>query len=340
MGYNSGVKQLTVLFLTICFFSFNGQLFAQNVSIPAQIPELEEQVSIFVEPELPKPNELIKIKVEAYGTDLTRAFITWKINGVTKKSGRGEQVFELQSGNAGTKQVVSILIQPVGGPLIQKTLTFKPQEVDLLWEARSYTPPFYKGKSLPGYMGKVKVVAVPQFKEGNIASNKNQTFKWRQNYDVVADFSGFNKNSITFEGGILLQPETIGVEVTDDNFNKATKDITINFYRGLNMFYENNPLYGILFNKALSDVTLKGREISLSVIPFFFESDSRKSDPLKFTWNINGNQSFLFNRDIATFRYDSNQDGVSVIDVITNNSKNFLQEARSRINIRLEKNEN
>lgn len=325
-----------LLRLTIFILSITTLASAQNVSIPAQIPELEEQVSIFVEPELPKPNEQVEIKVEAYGTDLTRAFITWKVNGITKKSGRGEQTFSLNSGTAGTKQTVLIQIQPFGGPLIQKTLVFEPQEVDMLWEARSYTPPFYKGKSLPGYMGTVKMVAIPQFKNGNVnISPINKTFRWSKNYELINESSGFNKNSLTISGDILLKPETISVEVSDDNLRKARKDTEINFFEPTLLAYENNPLYGILFNKSISDISLQNREISISAIPFFFETESKKTSNMKFSWRVNGNESFLFTKDSATFRYNSNEQGTSLIDIVANHTNNFLQEARLRFNIQL-----
>lgn len=309
---------------------------AQSVSIPAQIPDLEEQVSIFVEPELPKPNEDITIKVEAYGTDLTRAFITWKVNNVVKKSGRGEQTFQLNSGDTGTKQVVLIQIQPFGGPLIQKTLVFKPQEVDLLWEARGYTPPFYKGKSIPTYMGKVKFLAIPQFKDGQTTlSSLNKTFRWSQNHEVINEASGFNKNTLTVTGDILLKPETISVEVADDLFNKATKDVDINFFEPQVFLYERSALYGIMFNQVINDVTLKNKELSVLAIPYFFDTISKQISSLNYNWKINGNDSYLFTKDSATFRYVEGQEGTSVIDVIVKSTTNFLQEARARLNIKL-----
>lgn len=312
-------------------------IFGQSISIPGQVPELEEQISVIVDPELPRSYENINIKVEAYGTDLTRAFITWKVNNKTVKSGRGEQSFELNSGKVGNSQVVSIIIQPTGGPAIVKNLTFKPQEIDLLWEARSYTPPFYKGKALQGFMGDVVVVAIPNFvSNGKLTQTRNATYKWQRNGDAINNESGFGKNSVSFKGGILLKPEEIEVEVTDDNFNRSKQTVAIEPMQPFALLYENNPLYGILFNKKVNQTVLKNGEVSFSAVPYFFETPSKKSSLLKYSWKINGQESFVFNTDKAIFRYEDKEAGSSFIDLTVSHQTNFLQEASVRASIKLE----
>ncbi len=330
------VKRIFFLSLITLFVCFQFVDLVQAISIPGQIPELEEQVSVIVEPELPSPNEKVNIKVEAYGTDLTRAFITWKVNNVIKKSGRGEQMFELNSGPVGTAQTVVISIQPTGGPVITKQLFFKPQEVDLLWEARSYTPPFYKGKALPGFMGESIVVAIPTFTNGQtVTLPKNTTFKWKKDYEVQNDESGFMKNSMIVKGGILLKPEEIQIEATDDFGNKAKQTISYEYVEPSAFFYEKSPLYGILFNKKINSASIKNKELGLITIPYFFETSSRSG--LNYTWKVNGSESFLFSKDYAVFRYSGEDGGTSIIDVDVKSPDNFLQEASTRASLNLEK---
>jgi hypothetical protein len=333
------VKKAFLFIFSILIFclSQTSRLSGQEISIPGQIPELEEQISILVEPLLPGPYETISIRLEAFGTDLTRAFITWKVNGASKKSGRGEQVFELNSGAAGNVQTVDITIQPAGGPSIQKKLVFRPQEVDLLWESRSYTPPFYKGKALPGFMGQSVLVAIPNFKSGRSSLPiSNLTYRWKRGGEIMNNESGFMKNSISIKGGVLLRPDEMTVEVSDDSGNKADHITTIEYYQPFATFYENNPLYGVLFNKEITSSTLKNNEITLLTIPYFFESLSGKPSSLTYVWKVNSQESFLFKRDTATFRYADNEEGLSLIDVTVKNGSNFLQEARARASLRLQ----
>ncbi len=329
----------TYFFLTFTYFLlFPVFSFGQQTSIPSQIPELEEQVSFIVTPDSPKTGDQIKIKAEAFGTDLTRAFITWKINGVTKKTGRGEQVFEFTNGTLGTTQNVFVSIVPFGGGKnIEKTFSFTPQEVDVIWESRSYTPPFYKGKALPGYLGNIIAVAIPHFVNKNsvITNPLNPTYKWKQDYSIVNDQSGFLKNTFSLKGGYLLKPETIQVEVKDDFLNKAKGEAFINFFAPEVLLYENNPLYGILHNKALTEISLKNKELSLAASPFFFETTSKKKGSLNYTWNINGTPSPIFNTDTTLFRYDTNTEGKSLVNVLIKHPTNLLQEARNQVTINL-----
>ncbi|HYC34599.1 MAG TPA: hypothetical protein VEC13_02600 [Candidatus Paceibacterota bacterium] len=316
---------------------FLSETIAQSLSIPGQIPELEEQVSVIVEPTLPKPYEVVKIKAEAYGTDLSRAFITWKVNNVVKKSGRGEQSFEINSGAPGTLQTITLDIQPSGGPLISKVITIKPQEVDVIWEARSYAPPFYKGKTLQGYMGDIVVVAIPNFySAGRPVNSHNPYFKWQLNGDLLSSDSGLGKNFITMTGGILLQPQDIQVSVTDDDFNKSERFMTIEPEESFVLFYRNSPLYGIMFNQAIAGYTLKSPEISLTAIPYFFESSSRSSGKLEYEWRVNGEASPISSSDTATFRYVDDKAGTSLVGVTVKNNEEFLQEQSTRARIELQ----
>ncbi len=328
-------------FLTFIYLLLSpAYSFGQGFSIPSQIPELEEQVSFIVTPQLPKTGEQIKIKAEAFGTDLNRAFITWKINGTTKKTGRGEQVLEFTNGALGTTQTVFVSIVPFGGGKnIEKTFSFTPQEVDIIWESRSYTPSFYKGKALPGYLGNIVAVAIPHFVNKNSLVTKpvNPTYRWKQDYSLVNEQSGFMKNTFSLQGGYLLKPETVQVEVQDDFANKARGDTLINFFAPEVLLYEYSPLYGILHNTALSEITLKNKELSLVATPFFFETNSKKKGSLNYTWNINGIPSIVFDTDTTLFRYDSNNKGISIVNVLIKHPTNLLQEAQKQATINLGK---
>lgn len=315
---------------------FSGITLAQTLSIPGQIPELEEQVSVTIDPTLPRPYETVNIRVDAYGTDLSRAFITWKVNNVIKKTGRGEQAIEINSGAPGTQQTIILDVQPVGGPLISKRIIIKPQEVDLVWEARSYAPPFYKGKTLQGYMGDIVVVAMPNFYSGGKpAASRNPYFKWQLNGDGIENSSGLGRNSVSLSGGILLQPQDIQVEVTDDDLNKSKQFLTIEPEQSSVLFYKNSPLYGIMFNEAIAQHTLTSPEIALTAIPYFFESPARATGKLQYEWRVNGEASPISSSDTATFRYVDNKSGTSLVGVTVKNSEEFLQEQSTRATINL-----
>ena len=97
----------TFILLTFLSISFCTKVTAQGVSpasIPSQIKELDEQIYVNVNPSSPKARDDVKITLEAYGTDLTKAEITWKINGVTAQSGRGLIELDTTAGDEGTSK--------------------------------------------------------------------------------------------------------------------------------------------------------------------------------------------------------------------------------------------
>lgn len=325
------------LFIFILIFVFLPKLSsAQTLSIPGQIPDIEEQVSLDMNPGSPAPNEQVKLKLNAYGTDLSRAFISWKINGVRQKEGRGEQEFELNSGNIGTKTTIEISIKPLNGPLIEKTVSFTPQEVDLIWEARSYTPPFYRGKSFQGHLGEAVVVAIPNFKKENKQSVNSDSMKytWQRNQQVVGESGGYQKNSFKFFGTILSKPEEIQVKVEDDVGGVARKFITITPKTPKVLLYENNPLYGLLFNKTSGVFNMQEKELSIVGMPMFFETSTKNAPQIEYSWKVNDETDSSFKSSSITLR-NNGEKGVAKISLKARHIKNFLQEdsSQSIINI-------
>jgi hypothetical protein len=74
--------------------------------------------------------------------------------------------------------------------------------VTLLWEASTYVPPFYKGKSLYSAGADIHVVAIPQVNDsaGNPIPASDLTFKWEMNGDAYADHSGLGRDTLDFTG--------------------------------------------------------------------------------------------------------------------------------------------
>src|SRR5581483_7862352 len=101
-----------------------------------------------INPQNPAPNQPVTISLEAFGTDLNRADISWMVNGAVQKNGIGATSFNFTAGKAGSLYVIDIIILPVNGTKVTKEVTISPASVDIAWEASSYAPPFYEGKRL------------------------------------------------------------------------------------------------------------------------------------------------------------------------------------------------
>jgi hypothetical protein len=116
---------------------------------------------IETDPVRPEPNQTVTVSIESYATDLSRSTISWYLNNVLTKEGTGLKQFTFKTGRAGSVSNILIVVKTSEGALLQETLNIHPASLDLVWEAQSYTPPFYKGKAFYPYQGTVKVVAMP-----------------------------------------------------------------------------------------------------------------------------------------------------------------------------------
>ena len=148
---------VAIFCLTLIFFLWNHIAFAQF----SLSPSLDNFVELQVFPNFPKANENIFFEVASYSTDLNQATIVWLKDGKQVASGVGLKNFSAKTGQLGTKIKMDVLIQTSNNKEVFKTVTIIPAEVDLIWEANSYTPPFYKGKALFPNEGKITVVAFP-----------------------------------------------------------------------------------------------------------------------------------------------------------------------------------
>lgn len=261
-----------------------------GIPVPEQIKEIKQQIDINVSPESPKPNDDVTITVETYGLDLNSTNIQWSINGKEKLRGNGEKRFTFNVGNAVESRVV-LNIYPKNQPTITKSFIFNPSNIDLLWQAETYTPPFYKGKALFSPESSVTMVAIPNFINGNTRANdSNVVYKWSIDREVQGDYSGYGKNTLNYTSSILSEDKTIDVEAypSGQDSRKGVGSVDLSPKNSFVLFYEDNPTNGIMFNFSLMNQINLGKrnESKISVFPYNF-SINNKSSGLEYTWYVN-----------------------------------------------------
>ncbi len=318
-------------------YNADGTVSDNSIPFTGKLPQIKEEVYAEVSPEIPQPGETVDISVETYGIDLNKELITWTVDGKTSLRGIGKKTFSFVAGEAGTTNIVRVTISPKNAPDIVKTFTFAPVDVDILWQANTYTPPFYKGKALFTPESNVTFVAMPNIvMNGKRVDSSNIIYNWKIDREVDGDNSGFGKNSYNFTGSILLKPTLIQAEVyaaKDPNY-KGLNGFTISHVFPQTLLYENNPLYGIIFNKALrNDYAVKGRDVEISAFPYFFSTPSRSSD-LQYEWSLGNNQIALPDyQDSVVFKRKELKDALVSIGVIVKNPTHILQKSISGLNL-------
>ncbi len=328
-------KFLTIFLLLTFYFSLpifvSAQFNLGNLN-SGGLSSLSDELSVDLIPTYPKPNAQVYVNLRMYTEDLNSAMISWLLNGKVEKEGRGLTSFNFRTADAGSKTTITINIKLQNGINFSKLITINPATVDLLWQSNSFVPPFYKGKALFPPQGEVLISAIPQFNSLNSQIDPGRLiYKWTAEGEVLEGQSGYGKNTIRLTGPILGTAINVEVLVTDPTSNLVAENfITINPINPLIVFYENNPLYGIVFEHSINGgLNLKGEEVSIVVAPFFMNI----RDPVSYSWSMNGKYSPDVSGLSATFRRPEGISGSTFLSLKAENQGRILQFAEGGFRI-------
>lgn len=288
-------------------------------------------------PEVPGPNQLVSISIESYSTDLNKSEISWFINGKVEKEGVGQKNITIKTGGFGSVSDILVVVKNLNGEIFQHTLSVRPTSLDLIWEAQSYTPPFYKGKALYTYQGTVKIVALPNIinELGSKISSKNLIYTWKVDGTRVEDVSGYGKNYIMFTGSVPLRTAKITVEAQSlDGKYKAQGDLSITPQGAQVIFYEDNPLYGVLYEKALGgNLKLENQEVKIVGIPYFIGTKERNDRAINYEWHLNGRTVNSGSKSGLSFKQQNREQGNARVELEVTNPEKVFQMASGNISL-------
>ncbi|MCA9353469.1 hypothetical protein KC842_01180 [Candidatus Nomurabacteria bacterium] len=326
--------QISFIFMLV--FGFWGFSSAQTVN-----PADTITIGIDSVPENPAPGESVTINLTSFSTDLNRANISWQVGGETVLSGYGRKSFSTKAPAAGQTLEIKVVITTGNGIAVERNIFITPQDVDILWEAvDSYTPPFYRGKALPGREAIVRIVAIPHFKNtiGQNINSGDLVYNWKQNYNNMQDYSGYGKNSYTYKNAFLDKEDKISVTITSrDGSVSSQKELTIRPSSSEVVFYKYEPLKGILYNQALgTNTNLTSDEINIVGEPYFISTNykniSRSSNNI--SWKINGSSANSSGtRNQITLQKPDGVSGTSSVEISVTNPNTVFQKISGILNI-------
>jgi len=302
-----------------------------------QIDVTDGDINVSINPSNPIPYENITITISSYSTDLNKASISWQSENNTPLSGIGKTSYTIKAGAADISIPITININPVGGTnTITKQIYITPSEMDIMWEAvDGYTPPFYKGKSLPTSGSLIKVVAIPSSNTIKTGSG-SITYTWKNSDSVVEDASGYNKNYYTFKNSLFDNTNNISVTASSvsGNYN-AEKDIEIPVYKPKIVFYKKSPTEGIIYNNALADDSFMSEDEMTIVAEPYFLSLKGNENKFLYTWQINGkNIDTPQKRTELTIR-PSTRGGYAKIGLTMENLSELFQKVSGQLKLEL-----
>jgi len=327
------VRYITLLLGALSFFLFAGTAFAQSLG------NQPDPIQFLVAPEVPAPGDEVLIEAQGVGTFLGDATITWQINGKTVLSGLGENTYHFTIGGLGSQTSVHIIVSSPTKGTIVKDFTFMPSLVNMLWEARTSVPPWYKGKALYTAGSELAITALPQviYRGASVPAN-SLSFQWKRNNKPVTQSSGKGKNIFTFKGDQLLKVESVSVDVQVNGITVGKGSISIPSSAPQVIFYQRDPLRGVLYDNALiNSVSLVDKEITLQAEPFYFAKSSLKAGAVPFEWTLNNKTTVGPDTasGILTLRQSGSGAGSASVGVEmqNNESDKFVQSAQAALRI-------
>ncbi len=329
-------------FLKISFFKTIIFLIIFGIFLPvspffvlAQFNESSD-ISVGLLPSNPKPNQSVQITIESYSLNLNSSKISWYVNNKLVQQGVGIKTISTQAGMLGSETKVRVQVD-TGTEVFTKNITILPTSVSILWEAKTYTPPFFKGKALFSHQSNILFTAIPRIVvNGKEVPKENLVYTWSKNGTILGDQNGYGKYTLPITGSVISRPLSIDVEVNDPNTGiTAFNTIDVQPVEPEIVMYATDPLYGVEYNKTIKETfSLAGKEVTLTAVPYFFSTIDIGSGNISYNWSINGNTiSDGQNTQTRVFRKVGDVFGLSNIGITINNDSKLLQFASYQLAI-------
>ena len=319
-------KSFYIFFVCIFSLFFSSVTFAQTV--PASVGGLDLSMSS----SNPVPGQTITVTVRSYVEDIRGSTVVWIVEGKERRRGHGADTVEVTAPALGKKVAVGVVVIAPSGKQLAESITIGSGSVDLILESDGYVPPLFLGKISPVFENNVKIVAIPHLANsaGVEYDPKTLIYEWQRNDRAISDQSGYGKNSVIVEGGIVPRPYTISVTArTRDNSAATTGYISVSPQAASLLLYIDDPLYGPLFNKsASSNINLgRQRESSILAVPYGFNKPVEGAGNLSYLWTVNGSLREDLAKNQSIVLRAPEEEGRSSIELQIKHNLNILQEA-------------
>jgi len=214
--------------------------------------------------------------------------------------------------------------------------------INFSWQAvNSYTPSFYEGRALPGEQSSIKVIATPEIKNQN--DNTKLYYDWYVNSISVSNASGVGKNVFKFDLDQLENNNTLELKIYQDetkNTFLSNKKLVISAYEPDLLMYKINDnsliMYSNNINKKYKNYTMvKGDNIKVLAEPFYFSIRNSNDQNVSFYWSQNGVSGSQLSKSVYNLKTPEYQYGDISLKLKVSNSKEFLQETETVLNINL-----
>jgi hypothetical protein len=324
-AYSTRFLVVGILLLSVISVPFVATTEAQA------IPSWASSIILTPSSNAPSPGQSLTIKAESYTTDLNSSTVIWTVGEKEQERGIGRTQIAVTAPDLGKTLTVRVAVISSDGQTLRNTLVLGSGDIDLILESNGYVPPFFMGKLSPVYQNVTRVIALPHLANtsGREYDPASLIYQWKKDSTVLQSDSGYGKNILTVAGDIIPRSYMISVTVTSrDGQARAEKYIAISPTEPFILFYQVDPQYGTLYNKARRGTLALGstKEVSILGVPFGFDKLMTGSGNLNFAWLVNGNvNENLSESESVTLRAPADTAGVAAVELHINNTDKILQ---------------
>lgn len=249
-----------------------------------------EPFTVSVRPQYPAPYGKATLSLLSGSIDLANATMAVSVDGKKVHEGAVRPV-SIPLGRAGNVTSASVTVSS-GGAVYNQTVSIQPQDVVLVIEPASSVPPLYQGKPPVPLEGKVRIVAMANLANASGASLDPSTlaYTWTVGDVRMANSSGIGKSAIVVASPLQYRASDVSVAVTSrDGGLVGGAELSFTAVEPFVRIYENDPLIGIRYGRALSGTYgIKVTESTLYAAPFGLSTAS--GAPL-LKWFLDGTEA-------------------------------------------------
>ncbi len=288
----------------------------------------------------PVPGQTVTITAESYSFDINSATVIWTVNGKQVQKGIGATTLDITAPPLGKKTTVDITAVTPSSGSFTGSITIGSGSIDLIVETDGYVPPFYMGKAPLAYQNNFTIIAIPHLanSSGKEYDPAGLVYQWKKDDGTVLQSqSGYARQSITLAGNIVPRPYYLMVTATSrDGSAQAESLIQIAPQAPSMTFYNDDPLYGPLFNRAIGNTLYIGMQKEARAFAALFGFNIFPGNPnaLTLDWSINNvEHPELASSQSIVMRAPDGVSGQSAIALSVRGAQDILQGADGAFNV-------
>ncbi|MBI2023259.1 hypothetical protein HYT01_01700 [Candidatus Giovannonibacteria bacterium] len=238
-------------------------------------------------PQYPKPGENVTVSVNSYIFDISRAEFVWTVNSKKVAAGGGITSVNLKAGSAGSTAVVKVSAS-LNNEVYEGNTVIYVTDVDLVVNANTYAPNFYRGSKLITPGSTIDIFAVPfLYFDGTRLNPTTLSYEWTLNGTRMGNQSGKGRDKLSLDIADVNGYYDIELKVSSPQKTViAAKRISFQTQAPKILFYKTDTLLG---RKPVALQNLNefaGNTFTIAAEPYFF--DLRFVSKLLTRWSSNG----------------------------------------------------